>query len=148
MLDPWLVHLIESTRIAHLGTIAGDGRPNLVPVCFAYTDGGFVTAIDEKPKRGSVLARVRNVERDPRVTLLIDRYDEDWRDLAWLRVEGIAEVLQRGDSFPGALGALRARYPQYETMALEALPLIRITPERTVSWRPSEGITTTRGVNL
>lgn len=47
MLEPWLAHLIESTRVARLGTIARDGRPNLVPVCFAYPDGGFIRAIGE-----------------------------------------------------------------------------------------------------
>ncbi|MBI2766851.1 MAG: TIGR03668 family PPOX class F420-dependent oxidoreductase [Chloroflexi bacterium] len=136
MFDAWQLHLVESCRIAHLGTLARDGRPHLVPVCFAHLDGQFAIVVDEKPKRPGELARVRNIARDPRVTLLFDHYDDaDWTRLAWVRVEGEARVLARGDSWPAALVALRARYPQYRAMALEGLPLIAITPTRVVTWR-------------
>lgn len=131
------MELITASRIARLSTIAADGRPHLAPVCFAYLEGQFYVAIDEKPKRGIDLARVRNIRRDPRVTLLFDIYDEDWSQLAWVRIDGSAEVLDRGDSTPLALAVLRERYAQYALMALEERPLIRITPQRVVSWRAS-----------
>ena len=83
----------------------------------------LVIAIDEKPKAGLRLARLRNIERDPRVSLLADRYDEDWTQLAWVRVEGNAEILERGGADPAALAALRDRYPQYRDMDLEPRPL-------------------------
>jgi PPOX class probable F420-dependent enzyme len=134
-LEAWEVALADECRVARLGTIAPDGRPHLVPVCYAYIDGHFAIAIDEKPKKAGTLARVRNIERDPHVTLLIDRYEDDWAKLAWVRIEGLATVLDSGKDWPAALGALRSRYPQYESMALEDLPLLRIRPERVVSWR-------------
>lgn len=134
-LEPWEAALVESARVARLATIAPDGPPHLVPVCFAWFEGIFAIAVDEKPKRAGTLARVRNIERDPRVTLLIDRYDENWSNLAWLRIEGEAGVRDRGDTRPEILAALRARYPQYAAMDLESRPLILITPTRFVSWR-------------
>lgn len=121
--------------MARLGTITADGRPRLVPVCYAVSGGTVVIAVDEKPKRGGRLARLRDIERDARVTLLVDRYEDEWTRLAWVRVEGRATVLERGDEHPAALVALRARYPQYREMGLEALPLIVVTPERVVGWR-------------
>ena len=135
----WELSLLRETRVARLGTIAADGRAHLVPVCFVLHEAAVFIAVDEKPKRGTDLARLRNIERDPRVSLLVDRYDDDWTQLAWVRVEGRAEVVARGEARPGALAALRERYAQYREMQLEELSLIRIVPERVVSWRWSAG---------
>lgn len=134
MFDNRELQLIADCRVGRLATLAGDGRPHLVPVCYAFVEGRFAVAIDEKPKSGRKLARLANIERDARVGLLIDRYDDDWRQLAWLRIEGEATVRERGDSWPEALQALRIRYPQYIDMRLERLPLIEIVPVRAVSW--------------
>ena len=132
---PWETGLIEELRVARLATIAADGRPHLVPVCYALADGAIVIPVDEKPKRSRNLERVRNIERDPRVTLLFDRYADDWTQLAWVRVDGRASVLPLGEQRPGALAALRARYALYATMALEGRPLLLVVPERARSWR-------------
>jgi PPOX class probable F420-dependent enzyme len=133
--EEWQWRLLLESRVARLGTISSDGRPHLVPVVYAVVEEGIAIAIDEKPKRSTRLARLGNIERDPRVTLLIDRYDDDWSQLAWVRVDGMATVLERGDQYPEALAALRGRYPQHQAMALEELPLIVIEAERVVGWK-------------
>ena len=98
------------------------------------------TPIDDKPKRADdplALARVRDIDADPRVTVLVDRWDEDWTRLAWLRGEGRATVLEHGAApaeHAAAVTALRFRYPQYATHRLDQRPLIRITFERVVDW--------------
>ncbi len=138
-MEAWQARLLEDERSATLGTIARDGRPQLVPVCHALVGGNVAIAIDEKPKRGGALARVRNIERDPRATLLVDRYEERWERLAWVRLECDASVLARGDAWPEALDALRRRYPRYRAMALEGTPLIRLRPTRIVGWRWRDG---------
>lgn len=136
MFEPWHRDLLGDCRVARLGTIAPDGPPRLVPVCYALVEDAIVIAIDEKPKSTTDLARVRDIRRDPRVTLIVDRYDdEDWSRLAWVRVDATAEVLATGSEWPEGLTALRARYPQYATMALESLPLLRLTPTRVAAWR-------------
>lgn len=136
MFEPWQREVLESEPVARLATIAADGRPHLVPVCFALLGETIVIAIDEKPKRpGIELARLRNIQRDPRVILLADHYEDDWERLAWVRIDGLARVFARGDERPLALEALRARYRQYRAMSLESLPLIEITPRKVVGWR-------------
>lgn len=130
---------ILSRRLAHLATADADGRPHVVPVVFAYHQGNLWIAIDEKPKRTLRLKRLRNIEQNPKVALVFDRYQEDWERLAYVLVHGTAVILQRGDEEPGALAALRERYPQYRRMALEERPLIRITPERATSWGEMAG---------
>lgn len=133
--NAWQRELLEQCRVARLGTIAADGRPHLVPVCYALVGEAIAIAIDEKPKQHTRLARLRNIGRDPRVTLLVDRYSDDWTELAWLRVDGRAEVIERGSTWPEALAALRARYLPYRVMNLEGLPLIVVRGERLAEWR-------------
>lgn len=133
--ERWQLELLAECRVGRLGTIASEGWPRLLPVCYAVVGGAVVIAIDEKPKRGGRLARLRDIARDPRVTMLVDRYEDDWTRLAWVRIEGRAAVQERGEGHPAALEALRARYPQYRDMRLRELPLIVITPERVVGWR-------------
>ena len=138
--------LLLTERRATLATLAPDGRPRLVPCCFAIgvEDGALVidTPIDAKPKASSDpmrLARVRDIRREPRVTLLVDRWDEDWSGLAWVRVEGHARLLlpwapQDGAAPAAAVIALRARYAQYREQRLEVLPIIRVVPTRVSGW--------------
>ena len=131
----WESDLLEELRVARLATVTPAGAPHLVAVCYAFIDKRFVIAIDEKPKSGRQLARIRNIEHERRVSLLFDRYHDDWTKLAWVRIDGEASILNEGDQWPEALTALRARYPQYESMALETLPLITIEPRALTSWR-------------
>jgi PPOX class probable F420-dependent enzyme len=133
---------IGSARRAVLATIGRAGRPRLVPICFALaTDRPILyTPLDDKPKRTNDpldLARVRDIGADPRVTVLVDRWDEDWTLLAWLRAEGTAELATPGPDSPelgAAIATLRDRYPQYVGHRLEDRPLIAITIERVTEW--------------
>ncbi len=136
--------LLAGTRRAVLATIAPDGQPRLVPICFVL-DGALpvlYTPLDEKQKRTGDprrLARVLDLLADPRVSVLVDRWEEDWAGLAWLRCHGTASLVEpAGGEGAGehgtAVQALRAKYPQYATHLLEARPLIRIEIEHTTSW--------------
>lgn len=133
--EAWEAALLDELPVARLATIQPSGRPHLVPVCFAVAAGQVAIAVDEKPKTTTALARLRNIARDPRVALLVDRYDADWSRLAWLRIDGEAAVLERGEVRPDALAALRARYAQYAAMDLESRPLILVVPAAKTSWR-------------
>lgn len=126
---------VSRQRVARLATADASGQPHLVPVCFAYVQGRFYMAVDEKPKRSLRLKRLRNIQENPKVALLFDQYDEDWSRLAWLMVQGRATLLLGGDEHSHALAALRSRYPQYWAMALEERPVVRIEPERVLVWQ-------------
>lgn len=129
--------LLAGARRATLATIAPDGRPRLVPVCFVVVDDVIWSPLDEKPKSVDdprSLARVRDIERDGRVTLLVDRWSEDWAELGWLRLDGHAEVVESAD--PGIIAALRTKYAQYADHDLESRPMIRITVARVARWEP------------
>ena len=137
VLTPAERDLLAATRRATLATIAPDGRPRLVPVCFVVIDDVVWTPVDEKPKSVDDpldLARVRDIERDPRVTLLVDRWSEDWSELGWLRITGRARIR---DSQPTMVAALRAKYAQYAEHDLESRPMIEIVVEDVRSWSAS-----------
>jgi PPOX class probable F420-dependent enzyme len=146
---------LASARWAVLATIAPDGQPRLVPICFVVDDAEptLYTPIDDKPKRDDdplALARVRDIAADPRVTILVDHWDEDWTRLAWLRAEGRASMLEPGArpaEHAAVVAALRAKYPQYATHRLEERPIIKIRLERVVGWGPPEAPRPTRGAS-
>lgn len=140
VLTPSERDLLAGARRAVLATIAPNGRPRLVPICFVLDDTRPVlyTPLDDKPKRIDEplrLARVRDLLADPRVSVLVDRWDEDWARLAWLRCDGTATLLEPNVLDHGAAAvALRAKYPQYAPHRLEARPLIRVVLVRATSW--------------
>jgi PPOX class probable F420-dependent enzyme len=133
---------LDGARRAVLATIAPVGRPRLVPICFVLdpTRPVIWTPLDEKPKAVddvARLARVRDIRADPRVTVLADRWDEDWTRLAWLRCDGTASIVEpgvRAAEREAAITALRAKHPQYASHALETRPMIRIVIGRTHVW--------------
>ncbi|MBI3968132.1 MAG: TIGR03668 family PPOX class F420-dependent oxidoreductase [Chloroflexi bacterium] len=138
-LDETRLAFLLTHRVARLATVDDGGRPHVLPVCFAYLDGAIYTPVDEKPKRGdpTSLRRVRNILARSDVCLVVDRYEEDWTQLAWLQVRGSAALVSDGGERARAHAALRDRYPQYRSMDLESRPLIRLTPYRVVSWSAS-----------
>jgi PPOX class probable F420-dependent enzyme len=104
---------VLNARVARLATIDSEGRPHLVPICFAL-DGDIVyTAVDEKPKRSRDLQRLRNIRAHPRVALLVDEWDEDWARLWWVRLRGDARILEDGPERGRALELLVAKYEPY-----------------------------------
>ena len=142
--------LLAEARRAVLATIARDGRPRLVPIAYAVAPWPgqsekpiLYSALDEKPKSvddPKKLARVRDITARNDVTVLVDRWDEDWTLLAWLRLDGTATLLEptAGGTETGrhrdAVRLLRDRYPQYADQRLEDRPVIRIEIARAVSW--------------
>jgi len=133
---------VERARVGRLATTDGEGRPSVVPVCYAFTDHRIVTPIDEKPKADDpdTLRRVRDVRANPRVTLVVDHYVEDWNALGWVQVRGTARVLAAGENGrESAVDALRAKYDQYADHALEERPVIAIEPGSVRSWGDLSG---------
>lgn len=117
-------------QVARLATVTPDGAPHLVPVTFATHGDLVLTAVDHKPKTTTALRRLKNIEHNPRVSLLVDHYEDDWTHLWWIRADGHASILH-GDDRP--LAPLLAKYPQYAARPPEG-PMIAVQITRYVSW--------------
>jgi PPOX class probable F420-dependent enzyme len=104
---------VGAARVGRLATVSPDGRPHLVPICFALERDTLYSAVDEKPKRSKRLKRLENIRHHPEVTVLVDHYEEDWTRLWWVRLDGVATVLEQGLERERALELLQAKYEQY-----------------------------------
>jgi PPOX class probable F420-dependent enzyme len=121
--DAAVESILGGWPVASLATLGERGRPHVVPIVFARVGGEIWSPIDGKPKAGGELVRIRNVRRDPRISLLLEHYEADWTRLWWLRVDGEAQVVTLAGSrtdpeVEAALAALRRKYPQYEEVPL------------------------------
>ena len=143
---------IEGRRTAILATLSGTGQPRLVPICFVLADPDaedthavLYSPLDEKPKRSGdvrALARVRDIAKRSNVTMLFERWDEDWSHLAWLRARGTASIVEPYEDAAAhrrVVQAMRAKYPQYRAHAIDASPMIRVVIDEVISWTAAAG---------
>jgi PPOX class probable F420-dependent enzyme len=120
-------------RIARLATVDAGGQPHLVPLCYALIGDRIVSVVDAKPKRSANLRRLANIRAQPRVSVLVDEYDEDWTRLWWVRADGTARVVEEGAERGDAVAALQAKYPQYEAQPPGG-PVVEIAVDRWRGW--------------
>jgi PPOX class probable F420-dependent enzyme len=135
-LSPSQVQTLSSARIGHLATADQSGSPHVIPVCFAFNGTAIYSVLDQKPKRASLtrLRRVRNIQTNPQVSLVVDHYEEDWQRLWYILVSGEAELILEGKEQEGAVELLRQKYRQYRDMDIDQNPVIKIIPTRVVTW--------------
>lgn len=124
--------------MARLATIDPDGRPHLVPIVFALEKDTLYSAVDTKPKRSRRLRRIENARARPEVTVLVDRYDEDWGRLWWIRLRGRARVLDEGAEADHALELLVRKYAQYRELA-PTPPVLAVDLDEWRAWSSSDG---------
>jgi len=122
----------KRARVARLATADRAGRPHLVPVTFAVHEDVVVIAVDHKPKTTTNLRRLRNIAENDQVSLLVDHYDEDWRQLWWVRVDGVARILAEDERIE-PIEWLRAKYEQYRDRPPQG-PVIEIRMFKMVNW--------------
>ena len=135
-LPPSALRFIRAARLAHLATSGLDGQPHVVPICFVFDGKHFYSPIDEKPKRTvpAKLKRVTNIQANAQTALVIDRYSENWKRLAYILIRGKAKIVHRGTAHAEAVHRLRRKYPQYRQMAIHARPMIQIMPTKWSFW--------------
>ena len=139
-IDERVREFINAHRVARLATADERGRPTVIPICYVFDGRSFYSAIDQKPKRvaPAELQRIRNIRVNPNVALVIDDYSENWSELVYVLVHGVAKIIEPNGSVSveqaTAIAALRLKYEQYRSMAIERNPLIKIVPNRVRLW--------------
>lgn len=119
--------------VAMLATVGPDAVPHLVPVVFAVHRDVVYTAVDAKRKSTHRLRRLANIEANPRVSMLVDHYHDDWSRLWWVRADGRAQIHYSGEEMATGYALLRRKYPQYQRLEL-AGPVVTVEVARWSSW--------------
>jgi PPOX class probable F420-dependent enzyme len=135
---------LRAARVGRLATVTPDSRPHVVPFVFVVVEDErslrLYWVVDRKPKRSRRLQRLRNIEGNPAVEVVVDAYDEDWRLLWWVRAAGVGRVVRAAKEREAALAALRTRFQQY-AIAPPAGPVVAIDVERVTGWEAEPGST-------
>ncbi|MGA8905410.1 MAG: TIGR03668 family PPOX class F420-dependent oxidoreductase [Candidatus Bathyarchaeia archaeon] len=138
-MEDWARAFLLESRLAHLATSTKNGKPQVIPICYVYDGDSLYSSIDEKPKRRSPtqLQRVLNIVDNPSVSLIVDRYEQDWSKLKYVLVRGSAEIVHTGEEHEHAVQLLREKHVQYRQMKLEDRPVIKIKPVGVFAWHAS-----------
>ena len=123
--DRKVLETLNNSKIARLATVDPDNnQPYLVPVVFVFNGYNIFIPIDDKPKtvNSNQLKRVKNIQKNPNISFLIDTYDdEDWNNLSYLMIQGKARIVNRlkdTDTIQKAHSLLSEKYLQYKKIVV------------------------------
>lgn len=121
-----------------LATLHPPRGADLVPACFAIQGDRVAVPVDSvKPKGSTALGRIRNLERDPHATLLVEHWDAaDWSRLWWVRLF-LVRITEAPDRVAELEQALRGRYSQYATAPFVEILTFRI--DHVGGWAAAKG---------
>jgi PPOX class probable F420-dependent enzyme len=124
---------LAASKVAHLGTVSAEGRPQVVPIVFALDGVTLYFAVDAKPKKTTRLARLKNIAANPAVSVLVDHYEDDWTRLWWVRADGTAHIVTDDAEAQRAIDLLTKRYEQHATQRPGG-PVVAIHIDRLTGW--------------
>ena len=136
---------LNNSKIARLATVDPDNnQPYVVPVVFAFNGNNIFIPIDDKPKtvNSNRLKRVKNIQKNPNISFLIDTYDDkDWNNLSYLMIQGKAKIvnmLKDTDTIKTAHFLLSEKYLQFKKIVVGIGDIcIVIDIQKAISWKYS-----------
>jgi PPOX class probable F420-dependent enzyme len=87
------------------------------------------------------LKRIKNIQQNPNVALLIDEYKEDWRNLYFIMIQGKASIIGGKELEQNELVLLEkahellsCKYVQYQEIGIGEY-VIMIVPQKVITWK-------------
>jgi PPOX class probable F420-dependent enzyme len=132
------LELLDSERVVIISSIGPRGWPHSMPMWFVVRDGDIWCWTYGKSQK------VKNLERDPRATLLVEAGHE-YQELRGIQIEAEVELIRETDQVLEFAKLLTVRYmegvdelPEGAEAALEAQAPKRVAmhfePVRTATW--------------
>jgi PPOX class probable F420-dependent enzyme len=145
--NSYFLTILQRARVARLSTVDDKHHmPHIVPVVFVFDDNNYYIPIDKKRKKQDPgkLKRVRNIQENPNVALLIDEYNEDWRQLVFVMIQGRANLLKQeieqdnnnnnnNQQLEKVHKLLYQKYSQYKDIGIGQC-CIKIHPQKIIFW--------------
>ena len=137
---------LNNSKIARLATVDSENhQPYLIPVVFVFNGTNIFILIDDKPKKtvnSKQLKRVKNIQKNPNISFLIDTYDdEDWNNLSYLMIQGKARIvanrLKDIDTIQKVHSLLSEKYFQYKKLVGMGDSCIVIDIQKVIKWKYS-----------
>jgi len=132
--------LIKGAKVARLATVDQKSYPYVVPVVFVFHENSFFIPLDYKTKTVNPknLKRVKNIQKNPNVALLIDKYQNNWKKLFFLMIHGKATVIDGKNRklMDKVHKLLISKYPQYKKIGI-GNSCITIQPKKVTFWNNS-----------
>lgn len=142
-MDKKILEIIKSARIGHLATASSNLQPYLTPVVFIILQNRILIPLDNKPKTIDVkeLRRVKNIEENPKVSFLVDHYDEDWTNLWFVMIIGNATLVQLNGKIERKMKEMTKihnmfleKYSQYTKIGTGNV-YIKLVIDKTIYWK-------------
>ena len=131
-LTPKEKRFLARERVIRVATAGRDGAPHVVPVCHALDGNEIYFGTGRRARKA------RNIAQTRRVSLVADRYSENWPGLRGVSIAGRARLIASGPAFARARQLLYGKFPQYKHEAYALEPgesvIVRVTPVRVMSW--------------
>jgi uncharacterized protein YhbP (UPF0306 family) len=122
-----ILRLLRGHRILTLATLRADGWPQATTVTYA-NDGLVIYAMV-----GARSQKAKNIRRNRRVSLTVDRDYEDWNRIRGLSMAAVAEVIDSGREYTRGIRLLARKFPEVEAMGLEVplagMAVVKIRPK-------------------
>ncbi len=127
------IAFVQKLPVCRLATVTKGCAPMVRPVWPVFDGKNVYIATDPGTPK------LRQVEQNPKVSVTFDDYDrENWVNLKGVRVQGVAEVLWKGEEYRHAHDMLKEKFPEYRAgeMGWEEgeVPIIKIVPKSFAKW--------------
>jgi PPOX class probable F420-dependent enzyme len=132
--DAAVQRFLATRHVVVLATVQADGSPLAMPMWF-LPDPAAVTMLSVADTQ-----KVRNLRRDPRVSVVAETSGADGGDIRGVSLQGRAEFIEDGPERRALVERFHARYPGLARLwSGRAMPgdrvMFRIVPARVRTWR-------------
>jgi PPOX class probable F420-dependent enzyme len=136
MTDEEIDEYLQGRHTMNVATFNHDGTIHLVAMWYGFLEGDLAFETFTKSQK------IRNLERDPRITVLIDS-GETYDQLQGVEIVGTADLIADDDTvFTVARSVVQRYFPLDDESQLDDVArmmarkrtIVRIKPARVVSW--------------
>src|SRR5215467_10146624 len=121
---------VKSQGVARVATVSPEDMPHNVPGCPILDRGNVYIGSDKQARK------VKNIQANPRVTIVFDVYRDSWKGLRGVMLQCDARIVDEAE-FKRIRRKIYQKYPQYpKDAALEPddSVIIELIPQKKFSW--------------